>query len=538
MKAADEPALAALLAAATLCNDARLDPPAAPGGPWRPSGDPTEVALLAAAAKGGLDVEAVRRAAPRTSELPFDAEARLMATEHADAGRTRTLVKGAPEAVLALCAADAAGPLDEAARARWATCGRDLAAAALRVLAFAAADGRLADVLPPQGGGRSSERAASSDAAHGSLVLLGLAGEMDAPRPEAREAVLACRSAGIRPVMITGDHALTGLAVARLVGIASEEDRAVEGRELEGASPERVRELASRTAVFARVRPAHKLALVEALQSDGAIVAMTGDGVNDAPALVRADVGVALGASGTEVAKEAADVVLADDRLATLVDAVAEGRLVFANLRKILVLQFSTGIAEIVILLGSLFAGLPIPFLAPMILWNNLVTEGTITVNLAMEPRGGDELSRPPRAPEAPLVGRGDVIRMLVMAATIVVVTLGYFLALLDRGLPLAEARTGAFTLLAVCEWFNVLNCRHERRSSLRFDLLQNRWLVGGLAASNLLQAAVLYLAPLAAYFGTVPLGVRELVEVGVLGSAVLWVEEARKAFARRRRAR
>ena len=523
LRATDDPALAAALEAGALCNDARLDPPAAPGGPWRPSGDPTEVALVAAAARGGVDVEALRRRAPRTGELPFDAEAALMATEHVAAGGRRVLVKGAPEAVLALCGADRSGPLDDAARARWAARGRDLAARALRVLALASADGPLpADV----------------GALRGRLVVLGLAGELDAPRPEARDAVLACRRAGIRPVMLTGDHALTGLAVARLVGIAGEGSAAVDGRELEAALPGRLRELAGRAAVFARVRPAHKLRIVEALQAEGAVVAMTGDGVNDAPALVRADVGVALGASGTEVAKEASDVVLADDRLATLVDAVAEGRLVFANLRKILTLQLSTGSAEIVILLGSLFAGLPIPFLAPMILWNNLVTEGTITVNLAMEPRDGSELAHPPRAPGAPLVGGADLGRILSMTAAIVAVTVGYYVLLLDRGLPLAEARTGAFTLLAVCEWFNVLNCRHELRSALRPDLGKNRWLLGGLVVSNLLQLLVVYAAPLGRFFGTVPLGPREVVEVALLGSVVLWVDEARKAIARRRGAR
>jgi Ca2+-transporting ATPase len=521
--AADDPALRALLEAGVLCNDARLDPPAAPGAPWRPYGDPTEVALVAVAAKGGVGAEEARARAPRTGELPFDAESRLMATEHATGGGRRVVVKGAPEAVLALCGAGPEGRLDDAARAAWQARARSLATRALRVLALAAGDGPLG---------------ADAGALRGRLVLLGLAGQLDAPRPEARDAVHACRRAGIRPVMVTGDHALTGLAVARLVGIASAADVAVDGRELEAASPEALRELARRAPVFARVRPSHKLRIVEALQADGAVVAMTGDGVNDAPALVRADVGVALGASGTEVAKEASDVVLADDRLATLVDAVAEGRLVFANLKKILVLQFSTGVAEIAILLATLFAGLPLPFLAPMILWNNLVTEGTITVNLAMEPPDGDELAGPPRPRGEPLVGRRELARMLAMAATIVAATLGYYVIQLGRGLPLAEARTGAFTLLAVCEWFNVPNCRHELRTALRADLPANRWLLAGLLLSAALQAAVVYLPPLRGFFGTVPLGARALAEIAVLGSSVLWVDEGRKLLARRRRGR
>jgi Ca2+-transporting ATPase len=338
--------------------------------------------------------------------------------------------------------------------------------------------------------------------------------------------------------MVTGDHAETGLAVARLVGIAQDGDAAVEGRALERGAPGALRDDVARAAVFARVLPAHKLRIVEALQEAGAVVAMTGDGVNDAPALVRADVGVALGASGTEVAKEAADVVLADDRLETLVEAVAEGRLVYANVRKILLLLLSAGLAEIVILLAALFAGLPIPFLAPMILWNNLVTEGTITVNLAMDPREGDELSRAPRPRGESLVPASALGRMALMSATIVAVTLGYFVLSLDGGIPLAQARTGAFTLLAVSEWFNTLNCRSERRSALRRGAVGNSWLAAGLAASVLLQAAVIWFRPLGSFFGTVPLSAGEVAGLVALGSAVLWLEELRKWAARRRLAR
>jgi P-type Ca2+ transporter type 2C len=336
-------------------------------------------------------------------------------------------------------------------------------------------------------------------------------------------------------VMVTGDHAATGLAIARLVGIARDGDGVLDGRALEGRSDAALADDVARAAVFARVLPSQKLRIVEALQRRGEVVCMTGDGVNDAPALVRADVGVALGATGTEVAKEASDVVLADDHFATLVAAVAEGRLVHQNIRKILLLLLSTGLAEIVILLGALVAGLPLPFLAAQILWNNVVTEGTITVNLAMEPAEGDEMSRAPRARDAPLLDRLGVLRVVLMSATIVALTIGYFAALLRGGASLAEARTCAFTLLAVCEWFNLLSCRSETRSALRGGVGRNRWLLAGLVASNLLQIAVVWFRPLGRFFSTVPLAPRRVLEIAALGATVLLVEEVRKLLARRR---
>jgi magnesium-transporting ATPase (P-type) len=536
--AAGDPGLRALLAAGALCNDAALEPPAGPGAPWRAAGDPTEIALLTAAAKAGLDPAALRATAPRTAELPFDAEARLMATWHGGgAGPGRVVVKGAPERVLELCRAARAGageaPLDAGARAAWLAASEGLAADALRVLGVAEGEGRAAS----EGAGADGEGSgagAGFDALRGRLVLLGLSGQLDPPRPEVPAAIAECRGAGIRVVMVTGDQLATGVAVARRVGLAGEGDLALDGRAMETLEAEALASGAARTAVFARVQPSQKLRIVEALQARGEVVAMTGDGVNDAPALVRADVGVALGRSGTEVAKEASDVVLADDHFATLVDAVAEGRLVHANVRKILLLLLSTGLAEATVLLAALLVGLPLPFIALQILWNNVVTEGTITVNLALEPREGDELRRPPLARDAPLLDRALLRRTALLGAAIVAAVLGYYVLLLGRGLPVEHARTGAFTLLAVCEWFNVLNVRSEARSALGYGLARNRWLLGGLALSVLLQAAVIWARPLGRLFQTVPLSAREVLEIAVLGSAVLWVDELRKLRARR----
>ncbi|HEY6106335.1 MAG TPA: HAD-IC family P-type ATPase, partial [Anaeromyxobacteraceae bacterium] len=293
-----------------------------------------------------------------------------------------------------------------------------------------------------------------------------------------------------------------------------------------------------RLSVFARVQPDQKLRIVEALQARGEVVAMTGDGVNDAPALMRADVGVAMGQAGTEVAKQASDIVVTDDDFATIVAAVDEGRLVYRNLRKALLLLLSTGLAEILVLLGSLLAGLPLPFAAVQILWNNVVTEGTITVNLAMEPREGDEMRRPPVRRDEPILGGPLLRRMLMMSAVITAVTLGFFAAQVAAGAPLDRARTATLTLLAVCEWFNLLSCRSETRSALRWGLAGNPWLFGGVAASLGLQALVIWWPPLGRLFHTVPLSPAEVGVVVAAGSSVLWVEEIRKALARRRERR
>jgi Ca2+-transporting ATPase len=522
--AAKDPALRALLEAGALCNDATLVPPGEDDPRWRALGDPTEAALLSLAIKGGVLPEDVRAALPRVGEIPFDAGARLMATTHGGpAGRT--VVKGAPEAVLPLCATvHGAGspPLDDAARAAFLAASERMAGGALRVLAFAEAD-----PLPP---------GADLAALGGRLRLLGLVGQLDPPRAEAAEAVARCRSAGIRPIMITGDHRATGLAVARTLGMAGADGRSLDGGELEALRDPELDRAVGEVAVFARVAPSQKLRIVEALQPRGQVVAMTGDGVNDAPALVRADVGVAMGRTGTEVAKEAAAIVVTDDDFATIVEAVAEGRVVYRNVRKALLLLLSTGLAEVLVLLLALFLGYPLPFAAVQILWNNVVTEGTITVNLGMEPAEGDEMEHPPIRPAAHLLGDGLMARLVLMSATITAVTFGYLAAALALGLPWERARTGTFTLLAVCEWFNLLNCRSERRSALRNPLHRNPWLLGGLSISIVLQAAVIYWAPLGRAFHTVPLPAIDVAVVIGAASLVLWAEELRKGVASLRR--
>jgi Ca2+-transporting ATPase len=519
--------LSALLEAAVLCNDAQLVAPDANEPRWRAIGDPTEAALLALGVKAGVVGSALREQIPRRAELPFDPAAKMMATQHAGPAGPRVLLKGAPEVVVALCATlgrgDRTAPLDEAASRAVGSAVRRMAERALRVLAVASVEGAEIDGH------------AGFAAFRGRGVLLGLVGQIDPPRLEAANAVTRCREAGIRPVMVTGDHAVTALAVARTLGIAREGDLVLEGAELARLSEADLAGCLDRVSVFARVHPAQKLRIVGAYQRQSEVVAMTGDGVNDAPALVRADVGVAMGVTGTDVAKEAAKIVVTDDDFSTIVAAVEEGRVVYRNIKKVILLLATTSVAEVIVLMGAMLLGLPAPFMAVQILWNNLVTEGVIAVNLIMEPAEGDEMRHPPIPFDEPLITRALLGRMGVMTPAIVISSLGWFTARMAAGVPLIQAQSETFTLLVVCEWFNVLNCRSETRSALDLGLLRNPWLMGGLAVGNLLQVAVIFWLPLGALFHTVAIGGREIVAIGAVGSLVLWVEEARKLIARGR---
>jgi magnesium-transporting ATPase (P-type) len=515
-------ALRELLHAATLCNDAQLLPPEDERTAWTVLGDPTEGALHVLALKAGIQIDGLRQQAPREAELPFDSETQLMATRHrlADAPR-RVYLKGAPEAVLRLCRRDDVDRSD-AARAASET----MAQRALRVLAFAAVDD---DPLEPSAG---------FDALVGRVRLLGLAGQIDPPREEVKAAVADCRAAGIRPVMVTGDHKLTGLAIARELGIARDGDRAVDGPEMERMGEAELSDALPTIAVFARVHPAQKLRIVEALQARGEVVAMTGDGVNDAPALARADVGVAMGITGTEVAKSAAKIVVCDDNFATIVAAVEQGRVVYGNLKKAILYLFATAIDEVVVLMLALLGGFPLPLVAVQILWINIVTEGTLTINLVMDPPAGDEMRRQPTVRGEALVDRSMLGRIALMASVSVLATFGWFVWRVGMGLPLDQVRTETFTLLAMCQWFNVLNCQSASASALMLGVLRNRWLLGGLGLSVLLQALVLYLPPLNALFHTVPLPADSLLPLLLLASSVLWVEELRKWLVRSRSGR
>ncbi|HEY0887039.1 MAG TPA: HAD-IC family P-type ATPase [Ramlibacter sp.] len=510
-------ALRDLCLAAVLCNDAELVPPEDERSNWTVLGDPTEAALLVLARKAGHTIGILRREAPREAELPFDSDTKLMATRHrmADAPR-RVWIKGAPEAVLRLCSGQGGAGLQAARDAAEA-----MARQALRVLAFATLED---DPLDP---------AVGFDALAGRARLLGLAGQIDPPREEVRLSVAECRAAGIRPIMVTGDHKLTGLAIARELGIARDGERAVDGPELERMGEADLRDALPGIAVFARVQPAQKLRIVEALQAGGEVVAMTGDGVNDAPALARADVGVAMGITGTEVAKSAARIVITDDNFSTIVGAVQQGRVVYGNLKKVILYLFATSLAEVVVLLLALLGGFPLPLAAVQILWINIVSEGTVTVNLVMDPADGDEMKRAPVPRDDRLLDAGMLRRVALMTPLIAAVTFGWFAWRLGQGAALEIVRTETFTVLAMCQWFNVLNCQSATASALGPRIVRNRWLLGGLSLSILLQSLVLYAPPMNALFHTVPLTAQSLLPLLALASAVLWIEEARKLWVR-----
>jgi magnesium-transporting ATPase (P-type) len=506
----------ALLQAAVLCNDASLAAPGAAAPHWTVLGDPTEGALLVAAAKAGIDIAGLRRDYPRTSEIPFDANTKMMATGHRGAdGADVVYIKGAPEALLRLCGGDGPAALHAAHAAADAMAGT-----ALRVLAVARIDG-----VPLV--------ATGFDGLGAGATLLGLIGQIDPPRDEVKAAVAACQAAGIRPIMVTGDHKLTGLAIARALGMAGAGDSAIDGAQLAQMSDAQLGDMLATVSVFARVQPAQKLRIVEALQARGEVVAMTGDGVNDAPALARADVGVAMGITGTDVAKSAAKVVITDDNFATIVGAVAQGRLVYANLKKVILFLFVTSIDEVCLLLLALLAGLLMPLAAVQILWVNIVTESTLTANLAMDPADGDELRRPPVPRDAALVDRAMLWRIAVLMPAAVAATFSWFLWRHASGIPADLVRTETFTVLVLCQWFNVLNCQSASRSALHLGILRNPWLAGGLVLGIGLQAGVLYWPPLGHLFHTVPIPAADLLALVAVASCVLWVEELRKFLTR-----
>jgi magnesium-transporting ATPase (P-type) len=515
-----------LFEASALCNDSQLHGPDASSPHWKMIGDPTEGALLTFAAKGGLDPASIRNQYPRTAELPFNSDSKMMATQHSVEGKSIVYLKGAPEILLELCDSiyhdGHIEVLDETLRAEVQASAKKMANSALRLLAI----GFVSDAYIDGSKGFTPFS--------GKVTLIGLIGELDPPRDEVAASVRECQLAGIRPVMVTGDHKATGLAIAKALGISQNNDLAIDGQELDLLSDEALAEKIDHISVFARVHPAQKLRIVQAYQKKGHIVAMTGDGVNDAPALVRANVGVAMGITGTEVAKEAAKIVITDDNFATIVAAVSEGRLVYQNIKKLILFLFVTSIDEVIILFLALILGYPIPLAAVQILWINLVTEGALTVNLIMEPAEGDEMQRPPIPVDQPLLDRALLSRIPLMVLASVVSTFGWFAYRSSQGLPVAQVQTETFTVLAVCQWFNVLNCRSALHSAFSWDVLKNPWLIGGLVIGNLLHVAVIYWAPLSQFFHTVPIDSEQFFAIGAVASLVLWAEELRKFVARK----
>ncbi len=515
----NEPSINLMLRIGTLCNDSFLT--------RRDNdeccdiyGDPTEGALLVAATKAGMNKEKLEKAFPRLDEIPFQSEKQYMATLHPRDGGRVVYVKGSVEKILALSKFKLNGeqvvPITEKDVDTIMQANDAMAKQALRVIATAYAE------LP------SELEDLKDEHIRGNLVFVGLAGMADLPREEAKEAVRLCRQAGIRVVMITGDHKVTAESIARQLDLPA--GRTVTGSELKQMSDEELYEQVEDISVFARIEPLHKLRIVNALKSHGHVVAMTGDGVNDAPALKAANIGIAMGITGTDVAKEGSDMILADDNFASVVAAVEEGRVIFNRLRNVLFFLLSTNLGELIALtLALLFVG-KAPLLAVQIIWVNLVTDTTAAVPLGLEPKVGDELKQPPRHPGVGIVFPGLLLRIAFMATLMGV---GVFLVFrwAEPRMSLEEARTITFCTMVAFEWFRAFNARSGQYTIFRLGIFRNRWLLMSTAVAISLQMLVVYAPFMQVAFSTVPLTLEQWGIALLAGVSLFIIEETRKAL-------
>jgi Ca2+-transporting ATPase len=534
------------LRAAYLVNNATL---LSLHGTWTIQGDPTEGALLVAAHKVGLQEEDLEGRFPRTGEAPFSSERKLMSTAHQDTTRSGHMMifsKGAPDVLLARCAYEQFGlgrearPLTAERRAEILADVERLAAEAFRTI------GAAWRTVPCE---EIDEAGGLTEYMEQELIWLGVIGMIDPPRPEAAESVRLAQRAGVGVIMITGDHPVTAGAIAHELGIVKERGRVVSGIELEKASDGALREMVREVSVYARVAPEHKLRIVQALKANGEIVAMTGDGVNDAPALKMADIGVAMGMAGTDVAKDAADMILTDDNFASIVAAVEEGRAIFANIQKflryllssnfgeVLTMFFGVVLASAIGLIGEAGTAIVVPLLSTQILWINLLTDSGPALGLGVDPRDPRQMQRPPRNPK----NRAISNTMWVSIVIVGVIMTSSTLLVMDWSLPagfipgsgtLRYAQTMAFTTLVLTQLFNVFNARSDETSAFR-SLFTNKWVWLAILMSLLLQAAVLYLPLLQSAFSTVPLRLTDWLFCTATASLVLWGRELTKLVAR-----
>lgn len=490
------PVLLECLKAGLLCNDARL---LADNDNWRIEGDPTEAALLVVAHKAGLHHASVNDNHPRLDAIPFESQHQFMATLHHNLNEDarHVYLKGSLESLLARC--DSAFdtqlnliPLDTDQLHQQLA---DMAAQGLRVLAFARCD--------------HSANAVQHHEVVGGLTFLGLQAMIDPPRPEAAASIAACYRAGIQVKMITGDHPITALAIARQLGMKHTE-RVISGAELQAIPDHQLPELIAQCAVFARIAPEQKLQLVQSLQANGHVVAMTGDGVNDAPALRQANIGVAMGQGGTEVAKEAAAMILTDDHFATIEAAVEEGRGVFDNLVKFIAWTLPTNLGEGLVIMAAVFANVALPITPVQILWINMTTAVLLGLMLAFEPKEPGLMLRKPREPQQPILTKHLVFRICLVGVLMLTASFGMFSWELSHGESLAKARTVAVNVFVFCELFYLFNCRSLNYSMFHIGVFSNLWVIFGVVSMTLLQLLFTYWPPMQALFGSASIGVDE----------------------------
>ena len=517
--------LMTVLQAAALCNGADLSQDEQ--GAWFVVGDPTEGALLVAAQKIGIDRASFWEERPLVAELPFDARRKCMSMIRRDEdGRLVVYTKGAPDVVLGFCRSafvdGTAVPFDDNLRERILASNEALATQALRVLAVARR--RLED-----DGGSLVPESVERD-----MTFLGLIAMMDPPRDEVRTAIAECAEAGIRTIMITGDHKATAIAIARDLGFYREDSRALSGRELDGLSDETFDEQLPTIAVYARVAPEHKLRIVRAWRKRGEIVSMTGDGVNDAPAIKEADIGVAMGITGTDVTKEVADMVVTDDNFASIVAAVEEGRAIYDNILKFVHYLLSCNLGEIVLMFVASVLGQPAPLIPVQILWMNLVTDGLPALALGVDPAADGLMARAPRKPDAPILSKTRTKVLLIQAVSIGLYALAAFAFVLhiEQGSP-TRARTMAFTVIVLAELFQAFNARSLRESAFSPRLHANWKLVLAVLGAFGLQLLLIYISPLQRIFRTEALSLLDLGVGMVLASFTLWTTELFKLVLR-----
>jgi magnesium-transporting ATPase (P-type) len=522
--AAEDPVMKLFARVSMLCNDSELRQE---DGAWKVEGDPTEAALYPFASKLGLERRAEQAASPRVDAIPFESEHKFMATLHSSSGGTQVLfAKGAPEVILDHCdRQETRGgdrtPID---RDQWMQASERLAANGERVLALAwledpsVAAGSLGPADLPK-----------------NLVLLGLIGLLDPPRKEAIEAIEECHAGGIRVTMITGDHKITAAAIAKMLGIGDGKT-AITGAEIEKTDTATLQERVRDCDVFARASPEHKLRLVKAIKANGQIVAMTGDGVNDAPALKKADVGVAMGIKGTEVTKEAAAMVLADDNFASITAAVREGRTVYNNIEKALLFMLPTNIAQGLVIMTAIFVGFTSPITAPQILWVNMVTSVALGLVISFEPHELEVMQRPPRVVDRPILDAFGVWRIIFVGLSLLALTLWAFFSEKDQGASDDLARTVAVNALVIGQVFYLLSCRYKLDSSLSLRAhLGNPYLPLGIGAVVILQLLFTYAPPLQALFETEAMPLRVWPPLFVGGLLFFLVVEAEKLILRTR---